>query len=66
MPLKARACERVSKGSSAEVFLLGDDLCRSDSSSENSTLAATPQIGGNPALELYSTGGARRRGDSVH
>ena len=41
MPLKTRACERNSEGSPAEVFLPGHNLCRSDSSSENSTLAAT-------------------------
>ena len=42
----------TSKGSSAEVFMLEHALCRSNSSSEKSALAATPQIGGNPALDL--------------
>ena len=53
VPLKVRAaCEGTSKGSSAEIFMLGHTLCRSNSSSEKSALAATPQIGGNPALDL--------------
>ena len=52
VPLKVRACEGTSEGSSAEVFVLGHALCRSNSSSEKSALAATPQIGRNPALDL--------------
>ena len=52
VPLKVRACEGTSEGSSAETFMLGHTLCRSNSSSEESALAATPQIGGNPALDL--------------
>ena len=46
VPLEVRACEGTSEGSSTEVFMLGHALCRSSSSSENSALAATPQIGG--------------------
>ena len=65
VPLKVRECENTSEGSSAEVFMLEHVLCRSHSSSEKSALAAKPQIGGNPALNLSSAGGARRRGDSV-
>ena len=45
--------------------MLGHALCRSNSSSEKSALAAIPQIGGNPALGLESAGGARRREASV-
>ena len=52
VPLKVRACEGTSGGSSAGVFMLGGALCRSTSSSEKSVLAATPQIEGNPALDL--------------
>ena len=52
VPLKVRVCEDTSEGSSTEVFMLGHALCRSNSWSENSALAATPQIGGIPALEL--------------
>ena len=52
VPLKVRACESTSEGSSAEVFMLGHARCRSNSSSEKTALAATPQIGGNPALDL--------------
>ena len=33
VPLKARACEGTSEGSSTEVFMLGYALCRSNSSS---------------------------------
>jgi len=51
-PLKVHACEGTSEGSSAEVFMLEHALCRSNSSSEKSALAAEPQIGGNPALNL--------------
>ena len=51
-PLKVRACEGTSEGLSAEVFMLEHALCRSNSSSEKSALAAEPQIGGNPALNL--------------
>ena len=65
-PLKVCACEGTSEGSSAEDFMLEHALCRSNSSSEKSVLAATPQIGGNPALDLQSAGGARWRGDSVY
>ena len=56
-----RADEGTPEGSSTEVFMLGHALCRSNSSFENSVLAATPQFGGNLALDLYSTGVARRR-----
>ena len=52
VPLKVRACEGTSEGSSDEVFMLGHALCRSNSSSEKSALAATPQIEGNSALDL--------------
>ena len=52
VPLKVRACEGIPEGSSAEVFMLEHALCRSNPSSEKSALAATPQIGGNPALDL--------------
>ena len=50
VPLKVRACEGTSEGSSSEVFMLGHALCHSNLPSENSALAATPQIGGNSAL----------------
>ena len=50
--LKVRACEGRAEASSAEVFMLEHALCRSNRSSEKSALAATPQIGGNPALDL--------------
>ena len=50
--LKVRACEGTSEGSSAEVFMIEHALCCSNSSSEKSALAATPQIGGNLALDL--------------
>ena len=50
--LKVRACQGTPEGSSAEVFMLGHALCRSNSSSEKSALAAAPQIVGNPALDL--------------
>ena len=52
VPLKVRACQDTYEGSSAEVFMLGHALCRSNSSSEKSALAAKPQVGGNPALDL--------------
>ena len=52
VPLKVRACEGTSEGSSAEVFILGYALYRSNSPSGKSALAATLQIGGNPALDL--------------
>ena len=52
VPLKVRACEGTSEGSSAEVFMLGHALCRCNPLSEKSALAATPQIGGNPVLDL--------------
>ena len=52
VPLKVRACEGTSEGSPAEGLMLEHTLCRSNSSSEKSALAATPQIGGNPALDL--------------
>ena len=52
VPLKVRACGGTSEGSSAEVFMLEHALCRSNASSEKSALAAKPQIGGNPALNL--------------
>ena len=65
VPLKVRACEGTSEGSWAELFMLGHAPCRSNSSSKKSALAATSQIGGNPALDLKSAGGAWRRGDSV-
>ena len=52
VPLKVRACYGTSEGSSAEVFMLGHAMCRSNSSSEKSALVATPQVGGNPALDL--------------
>ena len=60
-PLKVRACKGTSEGSSTEVLKLGHALCRSNSSSKNSALAATPQIRGNLALGLQSAGVARRR-----
>ena len=50
--LKVRACEGTSEGSSAEVFMLEHALCRLNAPSEKSALAAKPQIGGNPALNL--------------
>ena len=52
VPLKVRASKVTSEGSSAEVFMLGRALRGSNSSSEKSALAGTPQIGGNPALDL--------------
>ena len=52
VPLKVRACEGTSQGSWTEVFMLVHALCRSNSSSKKSALAATPHIGGNPALDL--------------
>ena len=50
VPLKVRAWGGTLEGSSAEVFMLGHALCRSNSSSEKSALVATLQIGGDPAL----------------
>ena len=52
VPLKVRTFQGTAEGLSAEGFMLGHALCRSNSSSENIALAATPQIGGNPALDL--------------
>ena len=52
VPLKVRASKVTSEGSLAEVFMLGRALRGSNSSSEKSALAGTPQIGGNPALDL--------------
>ena len=52
VPLKVRTCEGTSQGSSTEVLMLGHVLCRSNSSPVNSALAARPQIGRNPALDL--------------
>ena len=47
VPLKVRACQGTSEGSSGEVFMLGHALGRSNSSScVTSALAATPQIVG--------------------
>ena len=51
VPLKVRAYEGTSEGSSAEIFMLEQALGHSYSSSEKSALVATPQIGGNPALD---------------
>ena len=44
---------RQSDAPRGAFFMLGHALCRSNSSSEKSALAATPQIGGNPALDLW-------------
>ena len=52
VPLKVRACHGTSESSSAEFFMLRHALCRSNSPSEKLTLAATPQVVGNPAPGL--------------
>ena len=52
VPLKVHACQGISEGSSADVFVLGHALCRSISWCEKSALAARPQIGENPGLDL--------------
>ena len=51
VPLKLRACEVQQRALRLKCLCL-DMPCRSNSSSEKSALAATPQIGGNPALGL--------------
>ena len=51
VPLKVRACEGTPESSSAEDVMLEHALYRS-TSLKKSALAATPQIGGNSALDL--------------
>ena len=44
VPLQVRACQGTSEGSPDEVIMLGHAMCHSNSSSEKSPVAATPQI----------------------
>ena len=59
-PLKVCACQGTSESSSGELFMLGHAPCRFNLPCVKSTISVTPQVIGDPALDLWSAGVARR------